>query len=118
FVNSDQPDDSIEYTATGTPAYIPYEIAKELINNKKSCHYTCAVDMWSFGVLNYHALTGNMPFMGEDAQEDLVFEKIVKEEINYSPLQELNLQCAIEFISGLCCKDPKSRLTAHEAMKH
>ncbi|RIB20618.1 kinase-like domain-containing protein [Gigaspora rosea] len=115
FTKAEKLGDPIEYTATGTIAYMSCEIAQGLLDGKRQCHYTCAVDMWSFGILNYHALTGHLPFTGEDNQ---VLGSIVSDEINYSPLLELNLQCAVDFISGLCQKDPESRLTASQAMEH
>ncbi|CAG8600948.1 28734_t:CDS:2 [Gigaspora margarita] len=115
FNKAEQLDDSIEHTAIGTIAYTSCEIAQGLLDGKRQCHYTCAVDMWSFGILNYHALTGNLPFTGEDNQ---VLSSIVSDEINYSPLIELNLQYAVDFISELCQKDPESRLTASQAMNH
>ncbi|CAG8621705.1 26878_t:CDS:2 [Dentiscutata erythropus] len=118
FIKAEHSRDPIEHTLIGSPAYMAYEIAKELVDGKRECHFTCAVDMWSFGILNYHALTGSLPFMDENDPDDLILGRIISDDLNYSRLRELNLQCAVEFISGLCCKDPNSRLTAKQAMNH
>ncbi|XP_014045922.1 serine/threonine-protein kinase 17A isoform X1 [Salmo salar] len=92
----------------GTPEYV----APEILNYEP---ISTATDMWSIGVLAYMMLTGTSPFLGEDKQE--TFLNISQINIDYTEngLQDLS---AIHFIQSLLIKEPKSRATAEECLRH
>ncbi|CAB1326289.1 unnamed protein product [Coregonus sp. 'balchen'] len=94
----------------GTPEYVAPEILSfEPIST--------ATDMWSIGVLAYMMLTRTSPFLGEDKQE--TFLNISQINIDYTEeeLQDLPAS-AIHFIRSLLIKEPKSRATAEECLRH
>ncbi|XP_029581455.1 serine/threonine-protein kinase 17A isoform X2 [Salmo trutta] len=91
----------------GTPEYV----APEILNYEP---ISTATDM-CIGVLAYMMLTGTSPFLGEDKQE--TFLNISQINIDYTgnELQDLS---AIHFIQSLLIKEPKSRATAEECLRH
>ncbi|KAL0966124.1 hypothetical protein UPYG_G00291200 [Umbra pygmaea] len=94
----------------GTPEYV----APEILNYEP---ISTATDMWSIGVLVYVMLTGTSPFLGDDKQE--TFLNISQINIDYTEdeLQDLP-DSAINFIQSLLIKEPKSRATAEECLRH
>uniref|UniRef100_A0A672M4U1 Serine/threonine-protein kinase 17A n=1 Tax=Sinocyclocheilus grahami TaxID=75366 RepID=A0A672M4U1_SINGR len=94
----------------GTPEYV----APEILNYEP---ISTATDMWSIGVLAYVMLTGISPFLGDDKQE--TFLNISQINISYTEeeLQHLD-RAAIHFIKSLLIKEPESRATAEDCLKH
>lgn len=64
FGLSKQPLDGKTYSFCGTVEYMAPEVV-----NRKGHHF--AADWWSFGVLMYEMLTGNLPFHGSTRQETM-----------------------------------------------
>ncbi|XP_073687139.1 serine/threonine-protein kinase 17A [Garra rufa] len=94
----------------GTPEYV----APEILNYEP---ISTATDMWSIGVLAYVMLTGISPFLGDDKQE--TFLNISQINVSYSEeeLEHLD-RAAIHFIKSLLIKEPESRATAEDCLKH
>ncbi|XP_046678314.1 probable serine/threonine-protein kinase fhkD [Homalodisca vitripennis] len=94
----------------GTPEYVAPEIL----------HYepiTLAADMWSLGVTTYVLLTGFSPFGGETDQE--TFLNISQAALDFpDELFEDISDDAKDFIKRLLVRDPKSRMTARECLRH
>ncbi|XP_046389569.1 serine/threonine-protein kinase MARK2-like [Ischnura elegans] len=94
----------------GTPDYVAPEIL----------HYeplSTAADMWSLGVTTYVLLTGFSPFGGDTDQE--TFCNIAKAQLDFpEELFEDVSQQAKDFITRLLVRDPSSRPTASECLKH
>ncbi|RXN04334.1 serine threonine- kinase 17A-like protein [Labeo rohita] len=94
----------------GTPEYV----APEILNYEP---ISTATDMWSIGVLAYVMLTGISPFLGDDKQE--TFLNISQINVSYTEeeLEHLD-RAAIHFIKSLLIKEPESRATAEDCLKH
>ncbi|XP_023865301.1 serine/threonine-protein kinase 17A isoform X3 [Salvelinus sp. IW2-2015] len=92
----------------GTPEYV----APEILNYEP---ISTATDMWSIGVLAYMMLTGTSPFLGEDKQETFLNISQINIDYTENELQDLS---AIHFIQSLLIKEPKSRATAEECLRH
>jgi eukaryotic-like serine/threonine-protein kinase len=58
-----QGDDSFSATSTGSMMGTPLYMSPEQVLSSKHVHH--ASDLWSLGVVAYHALTGILPFDGE-----------------------------------------------------
>ena len=97
-------------TACGTPGYV----APEILFKKG---YGIEVDMWSIGVIFYILLSGCPPFDSED--NTILFQKIMKADYEFiSPEFDDASDEAKDLVSKLMCLDPKSRLTAKQALEH
>ena len=96
-------------TKVGTPYYVSPEVLKG--NYNKQC------DMWSVGVISYILLTGCPPFQGENLAE--VYNEILYEKLKLyrSDWEELSAH-SLEFVKSMLKKNPDSRLTPDEALKH
>ncbi|KAK2869724.1 hypothetical protein QQF64_022396 [Cirrhinus molitorella] len=94
----------------GTPEYV----APEILNYEP---ISTATDMWSIGVLAYVMLTGISPFLGDDKQE--TFLNISQINVSYTEEELEHLDtAAIHFIKSLLIKEPESRSTAEDCLKH
>ena len=93
----------------GTPLYI----APEVLNN----NYNEKCDLWSCGVILYILLCGAPPFYG--TCEDEIFHKIItcKFSFKHSVWKEISPE-AKDLITKLLDLNPKSRLSAKEALEH
>ncbi|OHT16393.1 AGC family protein kinase [Tritrichomonas foetus] len=91
-------------TACGTIAYV----APEMIKRE---NYTEKVDIWSTGVVLYSMLTGKLPFYHENIAE--ACRMIVEDQPLFPSF--LN-HSAIELLSALLSKSPKSRPTLDEIL--
>jgi calcium-dependent protein kinase len=96
-------------TKVGTPYYVSPEVLKG--NYNKQC------DMWSVGVITYILLTGCPPFQGENLAE--VYNEILYEKLKLyrSDWEELSAH-SLEFVKSMLKKNPDSRLTPDEGLKH
>ena len=94
----------------GTPDYV----APEILNYEP---ISLATDMWSIGCLTYVLLSGCSPFGGDDKQE--TFCNITSAALDF-PEQDFQgvSETALDFIRSLVVKEPKKRLTSHEAYDH
>lgn len=92
----------------GTPEYVAPEVFSNSYNEK--------CDMWSFGVILYIMLMGEMPFKGKTSMETV---RLVTSE-DYPRVrnwQKLSFD-AQDLITRLLVKDPQKRLSAEECLKH
>jgi len=103
-------DNSIAFTACGTPYYV----APEVVSGQG---YSKEVDLWSIGVITYFLLAGFPPFMGETLPE--IVEQILNADFDYpAPYWDNISQNAKDFISKLLVTDKSKRLTAETALTH
>ena len=93
----------------GTSFYIAPEVLKNSYNEK--------CDLWSCGVILYILLCGAPPFYG--TCEDEIFHKIItcKFSFKHSVWKEISPE-AKDLITKLLDLNPKSRLSAKEALEH
>ncbi|XP_010173095.1 calcium/calmodulin-dependent protein kinase type 1G [Antrostomus carolinensis] len=97
-------------TACGTPGYV----APEVLAQKP---YSKAVDCWSIGVITYILLCGYPPFYEET--ESKLFEKIKEGYYEFeSPFWDDISESAKDFIRHLLDKNPNTRFTCEEALRH
>ena len=93
----------------GTAYYIAPEVLKQSYDEK--------CDVWSIGIILYVLLIGKPPF--EDENDELIWKKILSEEINYSSSKLKNLSPeGKDLLKKLLVKNPDKRLSASEALEH
>jgi serine/threonine protein kinase len=102
----------------GTLDYLP----PEMVDQKD---YSCAVDMWSLGILCYELLVGVTPF--SDPNNIEVFKKIRKCQVSYPPILPDEAHDLISKVSSYWCLitllkllvyDPQKRLRAEDVITH
>ncbi|KEH24281.1 calcium-dependent protein kinase 1 isoform X1 [Medicago truncatula] len=95
--------------AVGSPYYMAPEVIREC--------YGPEADVWSAGVIIYFFLCGAPPFDGELEQE--IFDKVLHGEIDFSsdPWPSIS-ESAKDLVKKMLDRDPKTRITAHEALSH
>jgi serine/threonine protein kinase len=97
----------------GTMSYM----APELLNGERDPLYGFEVDMWSFGVTMFYLMTGKRPF--HDSDEQIKMQKIQAGAPVYNPKIWSRFSAdAKDFVQKLLCRNPYTRLTAHQALKH
>eukprot|EP00039_Didymoeca_costata_P024830 m.11618 g.11618 ORF g.11618 m.11618 type:complete len:687 (-) comp4491_c0_seq1:159-2219(-) len=91
--------------AARTPEYLAPEVIDESSNANKSTTVSTAEDWWSFGVLAYEMLFGEMPFQGDHEYE--VFNNIssYKDTLEIPKTATLHIRTLIQKL--LCDKDER-----------
>lgn len=90
-------DDEPEMLLTGTPE----SLSPEMITSQG---YSFPRDWWSFGVLVYQMITGEMPFTGADELQ--VYVAILTQSPKLDIIED---DAAIDLLEGLLNKDPSER---------
>lgn len=94
---------------TGTPEFV----APEVVNFDP---LTCAVDMWSVGVITYVMISGNSPFMGDSPQETL--SNVSMGAYDFEEFGEDASDISKDFINSLLRVKPRRRMTAIQSLNH
>ncbi|KQK20828.1 calcium-dependent protein kinase 17 [Brachypodium distachyon] len=91
----------------------PYYVAPDVLMKS----YGCEVDVWSAGVIIYILLSGVPPFWDESEQG--IFEQVLKGDLDFSsePWPSIS-KSAKDLVRKMLNRDPRKRLTAHEALCH
>ncbi len=98
-----------EKKVIGSSYYIAPEVLIENYNQK--------CDLWSCGVILYILLSGKPPFAGKS--DDIILEKIKIGKYNMQIREFENISSdAKDLIQKLLEKNPKKRLSAHDALRH
>jgi serine/threonine protein kinase len=102
----------------GTMHYMAPEVA-----GREGTNYGKPVDMWSFGVIVYNLLSGDLPFTGSTTER--LVEAIGSGTVVFGPNPRTGVNMwnrispqAKDFIQKLLVVDPNRRLTAQEALRH
>ena len=95
------------YDQCGTPAYI----APEILRNEGFQGFSA--DIWSAGIVLYAMVQGKVPFFTKEVQD--LYMMITKN--SYSPLEGVSKELE-DLISKLLDKNPQTRITSEEILKH
>ena len=90
-----------------------YYIAPEVLKK----HYDEKCDIWSCGVIMYILLSGRPPFPGDNDREIMDNVAKGKYDLNHSPFDKVS-DSAKDLIRKLLVMDPRSRISAQEALNH
>ncbi|KAE8779285.1 calcium-dependent protein kinase 26-like [Hordeum vulgare] len=92
----------------------PYYVAPEVLLK----NYGREVDVWSAGVIIYILLSGVPPFWDAESEQG-IFEQVLKGELDFTtePWPSIS-DSAKDLVRKMLIRDPKKRLTAHEALCH
>ncbi|XP_076887805.1 calcium-dependent protein kinase 28-like [Bidens hawaiensis] len=90
-----------------------YYVAPEVLKRKSGPES----DVWSIGVITYILLCGRRPFW--DKTENGIFKEVLRNKPDFKrkPWPTIS-QSAKDFVKKLLVKDPRSRLTAAQALSH
>ncbi|XP_042373132.1 calcium-dependent protein kinase 18-like isoform X1 [Zingiber officinale] len=90
-----------------------YYVAPEVLKRRSGPES----DVWSIGVITYILLCGRRPFW--DKTEDGIFKEVLKTEPDFKRKPWPNISdSAKDFVKKLLVKDPRTRLTAAQALSH
>jgi len=92
----------------GTPFYV----APEILTTRE---YGAAVDWWSYGVLLFNLLTGEVPFYGKETEQ--IFEAVLKRQPVVRPRYGVSSK-AKDLLGRLLEKNEKKRITGLGIRKH
>ncbi|XP_062189353.1 calcium-dependent protein kinase 17 isoform X2 [Phragmites australis] len=91
----------------------PYYVAPEVLMK----YYGCEVDVWSTGVIIFILLSGVPPFWDESEQG--IFKQVLKGDLDFSSEPWPSISgSAKDLVRKMLIRDPRKRLTAHEALCH
>nr|AIZ68218.1 calcium-dependent protein kinase 28-like protein [Albuca bracteata] len=90
-----------------------YYVAPEVLKRKSGPES----DVWSIGVITYILLCGRRPFW--DKTEDGIFKEVLRNKPDFrrKPWPTIS-DSAKDFVQKLLAKDPRTRLTAAQALSH
>jgi len=97
----------------GTLSYM----APELLDTKEKGPYESSVDLWSVGVTLYTLLSGRKPFDHEDREAKKLLIREGAPSYSGARWARVSPQ-AIDFVKCLMRKEPRSRLSASQALRH
>lgn len=107
------------------PAYAQGSVPKrrrlgEPAVNPPPSPYDQSVDMWSFGAVIFHMLSGNPPISGRgDDRGAQMLNNIMTQDIDFEPLRQANVSDdAIDFIRRLLNRNALLRPKEPECLKH
>lgn len=112
FATRYDPDGERLTLCLGTPMYMAPELCKEEA-------YDFKVDVWSIGVITYVLLTGTPPFYDKSGKnsKDGICKDVIKCEPDFSALQKVASEKAVEFVRMALQKDPNERPTIAQLLK-
>lgn len=92
----------------------PYYLGPELLNKEG---YGPEVDLWACGVVLYIMLSGKFPFAGKSIRD--YFEQVIHRQVWFPELEWGDVSSAAkDLVVKLLDKNPRTRLTAEEALNH
>ena len=96
-----------------TPCGSPCYASPEMVKGKKYDGFN--IDIWAIGVILFAMLCGYLPFEDDENDNDILFNQIIKNKIDYpSFLSELSL----DMLKKILVSDPLKRITIDEIKKH
>ncbi|MCC6554791.1 MAG: serine/threonine protein kinase [Polyangiaceae bacterium] len=105
-VRSPDGEPSAAATATGALVGTPHYMSPEQIKGSKDVDHRS--DVWSLGVILYHAITGRMPFTGDTMGDVLV--KVCTQPLEPPTCVVFDLAPAVDwFFQRACARDPAQR---------
>ncbi|KAJ0063552.1 hypothetical protein NL108_003866 [Boleophthalmus pectinirostris] len=100
------------YAVCGTPTYVAPEIIAET-------GYGLKVDIWAAGVITYILLCGFPPFRGRGAEQEELFEHILRGTFEFSsPHWDGVSAAAKDLISGMLQLEVEQRFSAVQVLEH
>lgn len=93
----------------GSPSYA----APEVNTFTSTRSYNCACDMWSIGVMMYHALTLSMPF--PNTKRAITKSDVATLNLDHLGMVSLEIK---DLVQSLLVYEPEGRLTADAALDH
>lgn len=102
------------FNRCGTPGYVAPEVANLKNSNER---YSIACDMFSVGVIFHMMALRRAPFEGRSYNQVLIKNRNCQ--IDFSEPQYKRLpESWLDLMKRLLSRDPKSRITAAEALEH
>ena len=96
-----------------TPCGSPCYASPEMVKGKKYDGFN--IDIWAIGVILFAMLCGYLPFEDDENDNDILFNQIIKNKIEYpSFLSELSL----DILKRILVSDPEKRITIDEIKNH
>ncbi|KAK0078659.1 hypothetical protein PV325_002224 [Microctonus aethiopoides] len=100
------------YTLCGTPTYVAPEILGER-------GYGLKVDVWAAGVILYISLCGFPPFVSQDNDQEILFERILNGKYKFrAPHWTPISDSAKQLISNMLQVQPELRFSAEDVLDH